>query len=786
MRSSSEADLEHRGESGTPPRSLLWQLPAILILWLIFIEWPRAPTGYLDPSWQEALVDAWLTGRQFGRDVIFTFGPWAFLFSYFYLPGALTTKLVFEVVARLLEAVLIVRLSARLPALHRWAWLSMFALAGPIFFSDIGLVAVAAAIVSVCLLNARASGILVALTLIAFGFAVWIKFSLTIFFLVAMTVVIGSHVVAGRWRRAVAITLGFLAASAGWWLAAGQSFGNLGAYLAYSTELTAGYSTAMALVGAPRVVTIGLVVLACHAIWVTRLAMLRREPPERLITVLLIGATVALMWKHGFTRADGHSVIFFIFSLLMVPLLPLFPGGNRLGWRPLIIAPLAILGVWLAEPRIVTRAVPNVFQRLSQSVRWLPEPSVFESRFARGTSAMAKRWGFPRTSERVGTASIDLIGNEQGILFLNGLRYNPRPIPQSYAAFTESLQRKNQAFFYSSSAPQFVLVGLSLVDGRYAGQEDALTLADLPRLYQPVLEEREYVLLEKRIPAVTSAPVLTKVLERVVSLGQQLELPAPDARALWMEVDADLSLVGKLSAFIHRPPLLSMTVTDAEGVATAHKLVPTIARSGLLIHPILRDYIDLVAFVRGQVNRTARAVRIDLTDGYASYWRPFRVTVSRIDNLPLTPFDLPQYLVDRGLVSDRPASLQSGIPPRPMVIDGSPVLFLHAPGEMVVPVAVGTRRVILDFGMHEAAYTSGGTTDGVEFGVELVGPDGRAMPLFRRMLEPLTHAADHGIQHAVVELPAGASGSIRLWTRPGPAGNANWDWSYVASLRLER
>src|SRR5260370_4165684 len=40
----------------------------------------------------------------------------------------------------------------------------------------------------------------------------------------------------------------------------------------------------------------------------------------------LLGATVFLQWKHGFTRQDQHSVYFFSFMMLLPFLLPvLFP-----------------------------------------------------------------------------------------------------------------------------------------------------------------------------------------------------------------------------------------------------------------------------------------------------------------------------------------------------------------------------------------------------------------------------------------------------------------------------
>ena len=76
-----------------------------LVTLFVLLDFPEPPSDWLDASWQAALTDAHVHGRQFGKEVIFTFGPWGWLTSHFIVGGALTGKLVWEFTAKAVLAV---------------------------------------------------------------------------------------------------------------------------------------------------------------------------------------------------------------------------------------------------------------------------------------------------------------------------------------------------------------------------------------------------------------------------------------------------------------------------------------------------------------------------------------------------------------------------------------------------------------------------------------------------------------------------------------------------------
>jgi hypothetical protein len=104
----------------------------------------------------------------------------------------------------------------------------------------------------------------------------------------------------------------------------------------------------------------------------------------------------------------------------------------------------------------------------------------------------------------------------------------------------------------------------------------------------------------------------------------------------------------------------------------------------------------------------------------------------------------------------------------------------------VWPLAGDERSFVFHYGIDPEAYERG-TTNGVDFIVEIRGPSGEAHPVFKRALKPRENPADRGDQEARVSLPLFAPGSrLVLRTGPGEFNDNAWDWAYVNRINLLR
>src|SRR5262249_11995037 len=80
------------------------------------------------------------------------------------------------------------------------------------------------------------------------------------------------------------------------------------------------------------------------------------------------------------------------------------------------------------------------------------------------------------------TGTVDAIPWDAAPLIGSGLKYQPRPVPQSYSSYTPALQSLDLAHFKGPNAPETLFFRLEEIDGRLP------TLAAGPSL--PVIAER--------------------------------------------------------------------------------------------------------------------------------------------------------------------------------------------------------------------------------------------------------------------------------------------------------
>ena len=91
-----------------------------LALGLSLMGYPGPPNAGLDGSWQEMLVHAHGAGLQFGKDIIFTWGPWGFLGTHFHLGSvAAVPILVWQTAGQFLVALCLINLTWRLSLVRR-------------------------------------------------------------------------------------------------------------------------------------------------------------------------------------------------------------------------------------------------------------------------------------------------------------------------------------------------------------------------------------------------------------------------------------------------------------------------------------------------------------------------------------------------------------------------------------------------------------------------------------------------------------------------------------------
>jgi hypothetical protein len=108
----------------------------------------------------------------------------------------------------------------------------------------------------------------------------------------------------------------------------------------------------------------------------------------------------------------------------------------------------------------------------------------------------------------------------------------------------------------------------------------------------------------------------------------------------------------------------------------------------------------------------------------------------------------------------------------------------HAPSRMVYPRPAEMDQIVINYGMHEAAYGPDvpKKSDGYDVVVNFEDEKGDSTRVFFRRLDPVRVAHDRGPQSDHFPLPLGQRGKVIFLMTSGPLNDATSDWTYWYSI----
>ncbi len=596
--------------------------------------------GGLDASWQVMLLHAHAQGLQFGRDIIFTWGPWGFLCSRTHFGSvAALPVLAWQGAGQFLIAFALVWLTRPLVAWRRFAYVAAV-VAFHWLFQDTAYFVLIALITLSALMRPGAGPLRLVAWTLALGFLGQIKFTYLVIGSGAVLASAACWALRGSWRRAWALGGGYLFGILAAWAAAGQDLDNLVPYIRRSLEISSGYGDAMAFDESWPVFLWGSgLALACLA-FAWRVWRTAEDRPFALGACAYLAFSFFVMWKESFIRADlvplgGHVLGLFSYVLILAPAAPglVFPG-RRWHWFDGAVV-LCLVAVASFDPGFYRQGPRVCWEILQANAGSLRRLGTLPQEWEQANAAAAEEASLPGIQKAVGSGTVDVYNYSVGTALLNGLALSARPVFQSYSAYTPGLEGCNLRFYQSDRAPDFLLWREERVDGRYPGQDDAMLLAALPGHFEPLFQEGGYWLFRRtsRLPA--AAPEQRLILSRTVGLSEEIALPAHPAHAIWLRADAVENALGRVRGFAYKPALISLATRDDQGRRRTWRLLPRVARAGFILVPTLADGGDMALLMKGQSGPQVTSFHFEAPEGQGEFWRRIEVSVFEMPGLAL-------------------------------------------------------------------------------------------------------------------------------------------------------
>lgn len=593
------------------------------LFWLASIQLPVGSlVAELDPSWQAAITDSVAHGRQFGADVIFTFGPLGFVTAPTYTGKLLIARVVGDLLFKAAFAAFMAYVAIRLKGIMRL----VFIFSG-VVFSLYAMDAVYLCLILFATATATrfaASFWSLSIAGVVLGFVALVKVTFLVVCPSCLLVLGGYLLWKRKMRGSLVLFASFVLAFLAGWGMAGQHLVSLPTYLWAAVHVISGYSEIYYLNKSFYALICGLIAVSLASVLIFTFCFMRRAQGRAwAIGALFLGSTF-LAWKEGFVRADGHALTTFVFLQFALPAAWVFlpPPRNRrkvlLGLTAFTLL-LAFVGCFLIRPTLKNECIELAYKKFHQNISALSHFQRFRLENELRLSRLRNQYALPQIKKIIGDSSVDYFGHEEAVVLLNDLNYRPRPMFEKPTAYNGFLIGINGAFYRGTNKPQYVILKYQTIDNRFSAAEDTAVLDAILRNYEILLTEKGYLLA--RLKTDTAAPFAVRLLPaQEVSFEERIMLP-DDSGPVWVAFDIQETWLGKIRNFFYKPFQITLQVETKNGEVADFRVSRLVAQSGFMINPALCDEEDFRELVLNPRYRNLGAIRIHIEDAARPYYR---------------------------------------------------------------------------------------------------------------------------------------------------------------------
>lgn len=627
----------------TLPLRRLGHLAAAFALVAIFVAiflplQPSFPGGtQLDSSWIIALHEAMRVGLPFGDRIVFTFGPYASIYTGQYHESTDNLMLVGSAILAVCYAAMMLRVAhlrgVRLGLIVAFFVLILFPhkdallFAYPLLFCVFVYLHYTAA-VHTEEGNAPAQRFALVLFLIPFGLLPLVKGSALIACAASALLCIALLHHAKRRIEATLVAAVPIIACVVFWAASGQPVASVVPYFVNLLPIISGYTDAMSSWGSIDEIWS---YLAATAVLLSAILLKSNETrSNRSFLGLAFAVFLFLAFKGGFVRHDGHAML----AAASAGIAALFALFVRVPAAPLVL--FAGFGCWTLidahQAKTSTEQVYwgaiNRFESLAEGWR---ARSANDGRLSAIKLEQQKRLSAECPVQKL-EGSVDIYSFRQACLIFSGNVWSPRPIFQSYSAYTPGLAAMNAEHLLSSHAPRHVLFRLESIDNRLPALDDGPSWPLLLELYAPRWIDGDLAYLERR--EASPQPLAPEYgVEMQAKLSEPVTLPA-HVDVLMAQITLRPTLLGRVASILFKNPAPSIEIETDSGAKHAFRFVPAMGASGFILSPHIATTRDFLLVQEGstQLLRNSRVKRIRL---FAQQGLPFWSEIFTVRFAPL-------------------------------------------------------------------------------------------------------------------------------------------------------
>ena len=622
-------------------------LALCLVILAVFVPLgPSMPGPGLDTSWMMAMNQGVAQRLVFGRDIVFTFGPYASIYTELYHPatdrlmvcGSLFLGLCYALLLLLLgkgiETYKLLLYAIFLVCLvdSRDALLSTYPLLIALFVYRITLPDGN----EVNLYLAKPLVFSSALLFAPLGLLPLIKGSLLP--ICAITAVLCFAILWGHRYKALACLAGISASisSVLFWRLSGQPISALPGFYLSSQQFISGYAEAMSFPGNGRECV--LYVLASALIILVIARNVRGPRSSTWFLIISYSLFLFVAFKAGFIRHDPWHNVIAGTSLLAAAVLLMFVVRARPSLLPLAMS--VLVWTYIGHGTVQTTAddisqnLRGTFERAFYGTRErLSENGNLQDQYDASNAAIRTEFPVPRMS-----GTTDIYSFNQSWLLASGNSWAPRPVTQSYAAYTPELAELNLRHLQGANAPDNILFRLEPIDGRLPSLEDELSWPALINGYSMQRLEGQSAYLRKRTMNIRNlGGAQDDLYNGSHEIGADVALPE-SSDPLFANIDIQPTLLGRVLSALYKLPELHIALRLRDGSILNYRVISSMMKTDFLITPLVKNTEEFVLLAAGGnrylAGNEVKSITISSEDQKGLFWnKRYAMRLSKLNLL---------------------------------------------------------------------------------------------------------------------------------------------------------
>ncbi len=628
MKFSSDTPTEALFEFSPVSSIVKWILRLALAVTLLLVLVPFSPSmptdsNPLDPSWVFGINVAASQHWIFGSDLLFTYGPYASIFTRTYHPFTDPFALygsLYLAIAYAVALIFITRKSAALWLLINIAAFSFFKQYTDTLLSSYALIMgiYCYQLIYLPIDSQRSKVGMLFLTFALFtpfGLYPLVKGSIYVLYFVIAILSSGVLLYFRKWYLALSIPVAIITSLILFWLIAGQPLTGLLGYFTSLGVIIAGYSDAMSITGDKYEI---LAYLFSSLLLIFVLLRKRGMNIGTLYLTLIFALYLFISFKGGFVRHDGHAVygvsaLYFAAVMFFV----VFPS-----YQAVIALLLACLTFIYIDSHYDSSLRTRRLAPLSETYQWgiygvknrLFNSGQFLEDYKKSVDLIKNEARFPMLNGTVDTYPFD-----QSKVIASGYDWVPRPVFQSYAAYNPQLAKINNDHLLSGKAPDNIVFRILTIDNRYPSLDDGLSWPTILANYHLDGTSGDFLFLKKDRER-NAQPTICSLSGNTFIFGQSISVPS-NKGLIFVEIDVKPTLLGRLTNILFKTSELHIQVFLENGKSKDYRIIAGMAKSGFILSPLVENTKDFETLISKQSLDTLNQVKTFTIAPVAQFWQ---------------------------------------------------------------------------------------------------------------------------------------------------------------------